>query len=182
MSSEDPILIFLMETKLVIAELDVIKEGLKRTQGLVVPSKRRSGGLALLWKQDLNVSVQSFSKSHIDTIINQNDGSQSWRFTGFYGNPDTSKREESWLLLKSFSSINTLSWVCIRDFNELMHSREKEGGSSQPMCQMANFCETINSCQLRDLGYIGQDFTWSRCLGNRGWVRERLDRSLVSTG
>lgn len=59
-------------------------------------------------------------------------------------------------------------------FNEIMHSGEKEGGSSRPMRQMANFCEVINSCQLHDLGYIGQDFTWSWRLRNRGWVRERL--------
>ena len=48
MSSKDPILIFFMETKLVVAEFDLIEEGLKRIQGLVVPSIRRSGGLALL--------------------------------------------------------------------------------------------------------------------------------------
>ena len=77
MSSEDPILIFLMETKLVVAEFDSIKEGLKRSQGLVVSSIRRSGGLALLWKKELSVSVQSFSESHIDVIINQNDRSQN---------------------------------------------------------------------------------------------------------
>ena len=46
---------------------------------------------------------------------------------------------------------------------------------------MENFCEVINSCNLRDLGYKGQDYTWSRRLGNRGWVRKRLDRALVST-
>lgn len=112
MSSDDPVLIFLMETKLVVAEFDVIKEGWKRTQGLVVPSKQRSGRLVLLWKQDLSVSVQSCSDSHIDEIINQGTGSQNWRFTGFYGNPDTSKREESWFLLKSLSSINSLLLVC----------------------------------------------------------------------
>ena len=50
--------------------------------------------------------------------------------------------------------------MCIGDFNELMHSGEKEGGSSRPVRQMANFCEVINSCQLHDLGYIGLNFTW----------------------
>ena len=129
----------------------------------------------------MSVSVQSFSESHIDAIINQNDGSQNWRFTGFYGNSDTSRREKSWVLLKSLFSINSLLWVCAGDFNELMHSGEKEGGSMRPVRQMANFCEVINSCQLHDLGYIGLNFTWSRCLGNRGWVRERLDRALVSS-
>ena len=94
MSSEDPILIFLMETKLVVAEFDSIKEGLNISPGLVVSSIRRSGGLALLWKKELSVLVQSFLESHINAIINQNDGSQNWRFMGFYGNSDTSRREK----------------------------------------------------------------------------------------
>lgn len=58
-SSKDPNFIFLMKTKLVVAEMDGIKEGLKQTQGLVVPSKGQSGGLALLWKENLKVDVQS---------------------------------------------------------------------------------------------------------------------------
>nr|POE99313.1 hypothetical protein CFP56_48105 [Quercus suber] len=45
---------------------------------------------------------------------------------------------------------------------------------------MRAFWEVINKCQLRDLGYIGSDYTWSRKLWSRGWVRKRLDRALVS--
>lgn len=73
---------------------------------------------------------------------------------GFYGNSDTRKREESWLLLKCFSSINNMSRVRTGGFNEIMHSGEKEGGSSRLMRQMANFCEVINSCQLHDLATL----------------------------
>lgn len=181
MSSEDPSFIFLMETKLVISEMIGIKEGLKRTQGLVVPSKGRSGGLALLWKEELKVDVQSYLDSHIDAIIDNGEIGQQWRLTGFYGNSETSKREDSWLLLKRLSTLNSLSWVCLGDFNELMNGGEKEGGNARLVRQMEIFCEVINSCNLRDLGYMGQDFTWSRRLGNKGWVRERLDRALVLT-
>ena len=77
MSSEDPSFIFLMETKLVISEMDGIKDGLNRSQWLVVLRKGRSGGLALLWKKELKVDVQSFSDSHIDAIVDQGvDGKQ----------------------------------------------------------------------------------------------------------
>ena len=112
-SSEDPNFIFLMETKLVVTEMDGIKKGLNRFQGLVVPSKGRSGGLALLWKKELKVSVQTFSDNHIDAIVDQGVTRHQWRITGFYGNPETSKRQESWLLLKRLATLNSLPWSAL---------------------------------------------------------------------
>ena len=84
-------------------------------------------------------------------------------------------------MLKRLSSLNSLPWVCLGGFNKLMNGGEKEGGKARPLKQMENFREVINACNLRDLGYTGQDFTWCRRLGNRGWVRERLDTALVLT-
>lgn len=181
MSYEDPNFIFLMETKLLVSEMDGIKDGLKRSQRLVVPSKGQGGDLALLWKEELKVDIQSYSDSHIDAIVGQCEDGLQWRLICFYGNPETNKMGESWDLLKWLSLLNSFPWVCIGDFNKLMNEGEKEGGSVHPAKQMEMFCEVINSCNLRDLGYIGQDYTWSKRLGNRGWVKERQDRALVST-
>ncbi|KAK9902995.1 hypothetical protein M0R45_001338 [Rubus argutus] len=47
------------------------------------------GGLVLLWRRDWTVKILSSSLGHIDSRISLNDNT-SWRFTGFYGNPDTS--------------------------------------------------------------------------------------------
>ena len=47
---------------------------------------------------------------------------------------------------------------------------------------MTCFSNAVNESQLRDLGYVGQNFTWCQKFGDRGWIRERLDRALVSTG
>lgn len=55
------------------------------------------------------------------------------------------------------------------------------GGSTRPARLMEKFCEMINYCQLLDLGYIGQDYTWSRQFESKGWIRGRLDKALVST-
>lgn len=68
-----------------------IKEGLKQIQWLVVSSKGWSGVLALPWKKELKVDVQSYLDSHIDAIVGQEEDGQQWRLTGFYGNPETRK-------------------------------------------------------------------------------------------
>ena len=178
---KDPTLVFLMETKFDVSEMEGVKRIINRQQGLVVPSRKRAGGLALLWRNSLQVDILSYSPGHIDAVVSEEQGRQKWRFTGFYGQPETSKRGESWSLLEGLSHRCNLPWVCMGDFNEIMHAKEKSGGGARPEGQMRCFRETINRCSLRDLGYVGSDFTWSRKLGSRGWVRERLDRALVST-
>ena len=178
---KDPKLVFLMETKFVVSEMDGIKRNLERQQGLVVPSIKRAGGLALLWRNTLQVDIQTYSPRHIDAIVSEEQGTKKWRFTGFYGHPETGQREESWKLLENLSHRSDLPWICMGDYNEIMHAKEKEGGGVRPEGQMRKFREVVNRCQLKDLGYMGSDFTWSRRLGSRGWVRERLDRALVST-
>ena len=54
----------------------------------------RSGGLVLFWKNKVNVSIGSFTSSHVEAIIRNEDGNE-WRFVGFYGNPETSLRKHS---------------------------------------------------------------------------------------
>ncbi|KAL4596137.1 hypothetical protein ACB092_12G142600 [Castanea dentata] len=158
-----------------------IKRKLERRQGMIVPSVRWSRGLTLLWKDSLLVEVQTYSLRHIDAIITKDDDNKKWRFTGFYGHPETSKREESWKLLVNLSTRSDLPWVCMGDFNEIIHKGEKVGGGERPKWQIRAFSSTINRSKLRDMGFVGSEFTWSRRLGARGWVRGRLDQALVST-
>ena len=129
---EDPTLVFLMETKFTVEEMDEINHKLERSQGTIVPSVRRSGGLALLWKESLSVEVQTFSPRHIDVVITEENEKKKRRFTGFYGHPETSKRGESWSLLVNLSARSRLPWVCMGDFNEISHRGEKVGGGERP--------------------------------------------------
>ena len=39
------------------------------TKGLIVPSDGKSGGLALLWKEGINVWTHKYSNSHIDVVV-----------------------------------------------------------------------------------------------------------------
>ena len=75
---KDPTLVFLMETNFDVTEMDGIKRKIERQQGLVVPSVRRGGGLALLWKNTIKVDVLTYSPMHIDAIVTEEQGMKKW--------------------------------------------------------------------------------------------------------
>ena len=98
----DPDFVFLSDTKLRKWSMERKKMSIGFANGLVIPSHGKSGGLALLWRKEINVDVQSFSDRHIDAIVTEDRGFK-WRITGFYGNPEVPRRKESWDLLKVLS-------------------------------------------------------------------------------
>nr|POF20769.1 hypothetical protein CFP56_73574 [Quercus suber] len=103
-----------------------------------------------------------------------------WRLTGFYRQPDTSRREETWTLLESLKHSNNLLWLCLGDYNEIISQAEKSGGSLRPARQMDRFREVIHHCGFIDLGYTGSPFTWSRNHPVDGRTYIRLDRALAT--
>ena len=79
--------LFLMETKQSMDEMQHIQEGLPYRCMLAISSIRKSGGLALLWMEEVDLHVQTFTLNHIDALI-LNDPNIPWRLAGFYGWPE----------------------------------------------------------------------------------------------
>ena len=156
------------------------KQELGYIQGFAVSSIGQSGGLALLWKPDSKVAVQGFSRWHIDALITCTHTGLIWRLTSFYGQPDTSKHEETWSLLESLGQFNQLPWLCIGDYNEIVSQTETSGGCVRPARQLDRFHQVINSCGFHDLGYVGSPFTWSKSHRTEGCLRIRLDKALAN--
>ena len=97
-----------------------------------------SGGLALLWDDSIRVDVKDVQFFYIDVNITGSDDIQ-WRFTGFYGHPDTGQRHVSWDLLRSLRRGGDEKWVVAGDFNEILSMGEKSGGRIRSMSQMIAF-------------------------------------------
>ena len=124
-----PQVLFLIESKRKRHEMDWLRSRWNFNNCVAVECMGRAGGLALLWMDEVKVDVQSFSKNHIDAIIGEgNEEVKKWCCTGFYGEPDTNKRQESWNLLRRLKEMSRLPWLCVGDFNELLTSKEKLGG------------------------------------------------------
>ena len=128
----NPSFIFLMETLCNREKLDQLKIQLGYIGLFVVEMVGRSGGLALFWKPNYKVQLLKFGKTFIDVSVANTEGKQ-WRVTGFYGFPESSRRRESWNLMRSLASSSSLPWVCLGDFNDLLHSSEKRGKHAHPI-------------------------------------------------
>ena len=177
--AQDPTVVFIAETWLDEARLRLLLKNVVLEQMHVVSKVTQGGGLALLWKTDFNMSVDSSSLNHIDVVVNAGK-ENSWRFTGFYDWPETHKHHESWELLRQLNQKFTLPWLCVGDFNEILKSHEKKGGRLRPENQMRDFREALDECGFADLGYVEQKYTWYKQLTGGVTVWERLDRAVAN--
>ncbi|KAK4381772.1 hypothetical protein Sango_2936600 [Sesamum angolense] len=128
--------------------------------GICVPSRGKSGGLALLLSRSVNVLLQQYSHNHIDVSVQLDDKLDWWHFTGIYGEPDTSKRERTWNLLTRLRDQSNRAWLCAGDFNEILGQSEKFGDR---------------------LARLGNSETSKQRHSAPTTVRERLDRACANS-
>ena len=125
--AKDPSVLFIAETWVDEARLTRFQNRIKWKNKFIVPRKDKAGGLVLFWKEEFKLEIETFSKHHIDTTINKNLVDE-WRFTRFYGEPDTQKRHEAWDRLRSLKNRGSAPWICAGDFNEITKQSEKKEG------------------------------------------------------
>lgn len=178
--SKRPTIIFLMETFADTRRMESIRVQVGYKNMFVVNSAGHSGGLALLWKDDVALEVVGFSHNHIDSTIQDMDDGPEWRFTGYYGHLEKRRIKDSWQLLRNLSNLNSLPWAIMGDFNDLLDNTEKRGRTNHPTWLLRGFKETVKECGLKDLPFSGYQFTWERSRGTPAWVEEKLDRIMVT--
>lgn len=164
--TEQADMLFLSETKLDKRRMERFK-WLLGLGNMVVRNcvgKGGGGGIAVLWRRGgVYVALRNFSDNHIDMDVSEADS---------FG---------TWTLLKDLKAQDDLPWLCARDFNEIMFQFEKEGGCPRTQILMDRFRETLDFCDLQDLGFEGDMFTWRNHQSQlSGYVRERLDWAVAN--
>ncbi|XP_042983221.1 uncharacterized protein LOC122312630 [Carya illinoinensis] len=175
-----PNLVFLVETKAGKQRLESVRRSLKLDGCFVVHSVGLSGGIALLWKEEWEVTIINYTRWHISALVKEEVNGQTWQFTGFYGHLETAKRKGSWQLLEILKLPTPMAWLCARDFNEILHQKEKQGAASRPYKQIEDFRRAVKFCGLQELYSLGQCFTWSNNRRGREFTKERIDRAMVN--
>ncbi|KAF5468190.1 hypothetical protein F2P56_012365 [Juglans regia] len=149
---------------------------------LTVDCQGSSGGLALLWKPEVNLQIINYSSHHIHALIKgEGPHERDWVFSGIYGHSVTASRHETWGLLHHLCRLTSCPWLLMGDFNEILEPNEKRGGNRRSEGLMEHFRAALIDCNLQDLGFSrGPYFTWCNGREGEGCIWERLDRCLAS--
>ncbi|KAL4282899.1 hypothetical protein GQ457_16G014750 [Hibiscus cannabinus] len=132
-----PALIFLCETRLRNSSSSRIKTSLGMEGCFTVDFGNGCNGLMLLWNNDINVNLLSYSANHIDATVDS--PTSSFRFTGFHVYYTESMKHLNWSLFDRLRQASSLPWLIGGDFNELLCHSEKEGGRCKPRGLIDNF-------------------------------------------
>lgn len=89
-------------------------------------------------------------------------------------------RTDLWNYLVSLSSLITLPWIILGDFNQVSNVSEKKGGRPPNSQGMQQFNYMIFECALPDMGFVGPRFTWSNMREGPTLIQECLDNALYN--
>ncbi|XP_021771837.1 uncharacterized protein LOC110735976 [Chenopodium quinoa] len=178
-SSLVPDILFLSETKVNKSIVENNKISFNFPYSFGVSSIGRSGGLCIYWRDCIDFTLVSFSQNHICGDVKHESG-VSWRFVGLYGWPEASNKHKTWSLIRQLCDDVEGPILFGGDFNEILSYGEKESGVDNERRTLPDFRETLHDCELRDLGYEGQWFTWEKGRTKQTLIRERLDRFVAN--
>lgn len=175
-----PLVVFLLETKNKRNTLERIRKSLQFHGSSYVDPIGRSGGLALWWKEQVDLDVRFKSKNIIRCIISWPNVPNRWLASFVYAPSLLRDRVRFWSHLRCIAQENQYPWFCVGDLNEVASVWEKEGGEECRRSRIEQFQQLISDCDLIDLEFKGPEFTWSNNPGGSADIRERLDRALAS--
>ncbi|EPS59531.1 hypothetical protein M569_15275, partial [Genlisea aurea] len=74
----------------------------------------------------------------------------------------------------------SLPWLVVGDFNEVLKQEEHCSSILRSLSSMMKFKEALDDCELLDLGFSGNPFTWTNNRIHPHTVRARLDRFVAN--
>ncbi|XP_026428070.1 uncharacterized protein LOC113323939 [Papaver somniferum] len=146
----------------------------------VVSSVGRSGGLWMLWEDDIDIEIITQSPNMIHALVRNDGPRNSWHLFYIYGPPITNQGASFWSSLTSYVSNFDGCKSFIGDFNAIVSVQEKFGGLPVLDSNISAFDDFIHQNHLSDLGFSIPAYTWSNDRAFQGIIRKRLDRIMAN--
>lgn len=144
----------------------------------LVPSRGRSGGLWLIWEDEVKLRVVKSTRFFILAKINLNDGKESWGLACVYGDPSRVLNHVIWEEISQFLAQMDGRACLLGDFNAISDCSDKRGGCSNLGPNNLAFRNWIQYNGLLDLGHHGPCYTWSNKQFGLSHIDQRLDKGM----
>jgi hypothetical protein len=150
------------------------------TNAFVVPSRGASGGLWLMWNDDLIVSVHSATFHYILANVVHLASGTSFCLVCMYGDPYHRQTSEIWDQISNFVYDNLgKPIICMGDLNDLLYDTDASSANVN-YYRMSAFRAMVKNCGFFDIGFSGPAYTWRNKQHTPHPVHRRLDRCLVN--
>ncbi|OMO89387.1 Endonuclease/exonuclease/phosphatase [Corchorus olitorius] len=173
-------LCFIMETKTSVERAfnSVRNWGLDNFVG--VPSLGLSGGLLLLWNNDVHIDVKLSNKNLVHMYnVWKNHG--SW-ITCVYGNPALQHRQQVWddISLLAHEIPPREPWLLWEDFNQVLKSSDKLSRTNNSIQGAHSLWDCLNQCGLLEIKSQGLHYAWPNRRDEENITWERFDRAFAN--
>ncbi|KAG5524194.1 hypothetical protein RHGRI_031004 [Rhododendron griersonianum] len=138
------------------------------------------GGLALWWKNEVEIDIDNSTKNIVHSVISEKSNSAVWATSFIYGCPNKDGRDQVWEDLRCIGRSEFLPWLFIGDFNEILSTSDKLGGNTPNLRRLSSFHGMLNACGLVDLEFKGPRFTWRNNRADGDFIMERLDMAFAN--
>lgn len=97
-----------------------------------------------------------------------------------YGFPEEHNKRKTWNLLQDICRHEGKRLVCFGDFNDTLYDHENLGGKNRTQQQLSWERQTLEVCELIDLGFVGYPFTWMNGIHGSENIQCMVDRCVAS--
>lgn len=138
----------------------------------------------MFWKENIvnpyNLNVIFKANRFIATKISLLNEDKSFIAIFIYAPPNYSEKEAFWKELMLFvNSLSTL-FIIIGDYNEIGAPHEKIGGAAPNSSRFKRITLLKSNCNILDIPFSGQVYTWRKKVAGENNIWERLDRVMAS--
>ncbi|XP_026439065.1 uncharacterized protein LOC113337670 [Papaver somniferum] len=177
-NKENPDIICLLETKQQNRKMHSILKSVNVHNYWLVPPRGQAGGMALIWKHNLTITIDSSTHNQINAIAKENCSNSLYMVSAFYSSPYPTNKQQSWDMLVSIAETITIHWLVMGDLNVVLSREEKKGSNLFDEGEATIFRNKISDMNLQDLGFKGYPYTWSNHRTDNSRVEKRLDRAM----
>ncbi|XP_019107211.1 uncharacterized protein LOC109136048 [Beta vulgaris subsp. vulgaris] len=134
------------------------------------------GGILLLWNSHvIDFQVLGEGAQGVHGVMEVRSLKSSFIFSTIYASPKFCIRNLFWNELKDIARSINKPWLVMGDFNDVVCQNEKLGGRKVSLRRANLYAETMDKCNLLDMGFCGPKFTWTN-KRKKNPIYERLDR------